>query len=257
MLVIPLQSGSKGNCYYVESGETRFLVDAGISFRQAKLRLESHRRDIQECTAIFLTHDHSDHSRYAGDFGRRLDAPVYVTEKTLRSILANHRIKKIDRSETFRAGESISYKNVMVHSVSTPHDAVDGVAYILESGNHRVGILTDLGHAFKGLKDVLQSLDAAIIESNYDSEMLEHGPYPEFLKRRIRGSGGHLSNEDSARLIHNSSSSRLQWICLCHLSDENNCPEIAIRVHQQWLGDDYPIYVANRHSVSQILQLTN
>ncbi len=223
--------------------------------RQASQRLESHGRDIRKSDALFLTHDHTDHSRYAADFQRVLDIPVHATEKTLLAINRNKRIKPVTNGNHFASGQTITLGDFRISSISTPHDAVDGVAFVIESEGQRVGILTDLGHAFAGLKEILQSLDAVVIESNYDSELLESGPYPDFLKRRIRGRGGHLSNEDAARLVAENQSSRLQWVCLCHLSDENNCPDMAIRAHQKWLGDDYPIYIAKRHEVSQALQI--
>ena len=118
-----------------------------------------------------------------------------------------------------------------------------------------MGILTDLGHAFQGLKDVLQSLDAVIIESNYDQEMLESGPYPEHLKRRIKGEGGHLSNEDSAILLKRFASERLKWACLCHLSEENNEPDRARAIHDEILDGKFPIHVASRYDVSEVYEL--
>lgn len=255
MKIIPLQSGSKGNCYYVESSQTRLLIDAGITLRKARLRLEMHDRDIADVDAILLTHDHSDHCRYVSDFSRRLGVPVHLTNKTLSAVNRNKRYREIDDAVGFQAGESLTIGDIQIHSIPTPHDATDGVAFVLENNQQRVGILTDLGHAFSGLREVLRSLDAVIIESNYDEELLQASPYPDFLKRRIRGSGGHLSNLDSAKLVHEHASEKMQWVCLCHLSDENNCPDTAIREHQNWLGDDFPIFVADRHDVSEMLSI--
>ena len=255
MLVIPLQSGSKGNCFYFEAGESKFLIDAGITIRQATQRLNSHGRDLSKVSALFVTHDHSDHSRYVVDYAKRLNITVHLTERTLQTVNRYSKKGPVPNATCFQAGESLCIGDIQIHSIPTPHDAVDGVAYVVEHENRRVGVLTDLGHVFSGLREVLQSLDAVIIESNYDESMLNIGPYPEFLKRRIRGNGGHLSNEDSAKLIHENAAERLQWICLCHLSDENNCPDTAIRTHQVWLGEDYPIYVAKRHQVSEIMRL--
>ena len=153
------------------------------------------------------------------------------------------------------AGDSISFGPLTVHTIPTPHDSVDGVAFVVEDDHSRVGILTDLGHAFDGLREVLRSLDAVIIESNYCTQMLETGPYPERLKRRIRGSGGHLSNEDAALLIRESLSDRLQWVCLCHLSEENNEPERARQTHQRLLGSEVPIHVASRYESSGVFEV--
>ena len=190
---------------------------------------------------------------------RRFDLPIYVTRKTLASVekRSSSSKQKFNEIQTvlFRAGEDFDIKDLKVQTVPTPHDAVDAVAFVIEDGTHRVGILTDMGHVFSGLREVLASLDAVVIESNYDEALLEESRYPDFLKRRIRGSGGHLSNVDSARLLHHCDNRKLQWVCLCHLSGQNNCPETAIRVHQSWLGEDYPLHVAKRKGVGEMLEL--
>ena len=255
MKVVSLQSGSNGNCFFVESGETRLLFDAGISGKQAEERLATHGRDIRDVDALFISHDHSDHTRGVGVFQRKFGMPVYITPRTLKAIQRHQKIGRMDRVRLFTAGSSQSFGNVTVHSVPTPHDSVDGVAFVVEDNQHRVGFLTDLGHAFEGLKEVLKSLDAVVIESNYDDQMLETGPYPQHLKRRIRGEGGHLSNKDSAELLKHFKSDRLKWACLCHLSEENNEPERARKAHEEILGDDVSIHVASRYKVSEMLEI--
>lgn len=255
MEVIPLQSGSKGNCYFVESADTRLLVDAGISPRQTVLRLAAHDRDIERIDGLIITHDHSDHCRYAGDLCHRFGLPVHLTARTLAALKPQTRELIEPASNCFEAGESFSLGDFLVHSIPTPHDAADSVAYVLESTGQRLGILTDLGHAFGGLRDVLASLDAVVIESNYDDQMLDSSPYPDFLKRRIKGKGGHLSNEEAARLLHHHASQRLQWVCLCHLSGENNCPDLARETHQRWLGPTVPLFVADRSQASSPMKL--
>jgi phosphoribosyl 1,2-cyclic phosphodiesterase len=255
MKVVSLQSGSNGNCFYVESGDVRLLFDAGISGKQAEERLARHGRDIRDVDALFISHDHSDHTRSVGIFQRKYGMPVYITRRTLEAVQRYQKIGKLDRVCLFTAGNSHSFGNVTVHSVPTPHDSVDGVAFVVENSQHRVGILTDLGHAFEGLRDVLRSLDAVVIESNYDTQMLETGPYPEHLKRRIQGAGGHLSNEDAALLLKQAGTQRLKWACLCHLSEENNQPERALKTHQRIVGDDFPIHVASRYDVSEVFEL--
>ncbi|MDG1875235.1 MAG: MBL fold metallo-hydrolase [Mariniblastus sp.] len=255
MKVVSLQSGSNGNCFYVETGSVRLLFDAGISGKQAEERLARHGRDIRDVDALFISHDHSDHTKSLGIFQRKFGMPVYITPRTLKAVNRHQKIGKLDRVRLFSAGSSQAFGDVTVHSVPTPHDAVDGIAFIVEDRQHRVGILTDLGHAFDGLKDVLRSLDAVVIESNYDDQMLETGPYPEHLKQRIKGDGGHLSNEDAAILLKQCGGERLKWACLCHLSEENNQPERARATHQRILGDDFPIHVASRYDVSEIFEL--
>jgi phosphoribosyl 1,2-cyclic phosphodiesterase len=279
MKVISLQSGSNGNCFYVEAGDVRLLFDAGISAKQAAQRLATHGREIGDCDALLISHDHSDHAKSMGVFQRKFGLPVYVTRRTLAASQRFLKVGKVERVRLFTAGSSLSFGRngeVAVHTVPTPHDSAEGVAFVVEYEGQRVGILTDLGHAFDGLRDVLKSLDAVIIESNYDEEMLEYGRYPDRLKRRIRGSGGHLSNDDSARLLKavlsesakpasssssteeveaNEVGSRLQWACLCHLSQDNNRPELAKQAHEDVLGDRLPIYVASRTDVSDVMEV--
>ena len=256
MEVISLQSGSNGNCFYVESGGTGIVIDAGISARAADQRLKEHGKDVRSAEAVFLTHDHSDHCRSLGAFNRKLGLPVYLTQRTLKALGRYRQIGTLDPVHAFQAGESIELDGLAVHSLPTPHDAADSVAYVIEDEQaNRVGIFTDMGHAFDGLKEVIESLDGVVIESNYDEEMLAAGYYPESLKRRIRGSGGHLSNEDSARLLSGCDSDRLQWACLCHLSEDNNNVEAAVRTHQQWLGDEFPIFVASRYGSTKPIRL--
>ncbi|MFK7768664.1 MAG: MBL fold metallo-hydrolase [Mariniblastus sp.] len=255
MKVVSLQSGSNGNCFYVESGDIRLLFDAGISGKKAEERLARHGRDIRDVDGLFISHDHSDHTRSVGVFQRKYNLPVYITQRTLLAIQRSQKIGNMKRVRLFTAGSSQCFGDVTVHSVPTPHDSVDGVAFVVEDKQHRVGILTDLGHAFDGLKEVLRSLDAVVIESNYDTQMLETGPYPEHLKRRISGDGGHLSNEDTALLLKQARTDRLKWACLCHLSEENNQPEKARATHHRILGKDFPIHVASRYDASDILEL--
>ncbi len=255
MKIIPLQSGSNGNCYYVESGETALLFDAGISVRTAQTRLAVYQRDLKKVKGIFISHDHSDHTRHLGSFHRKFDLPVYITRPTLLAIEINQKLGSLKRVRLFSSGCSETVGSITVHTIRTPHDGVDGVVFVVEDAEHRVGILTDLGHPFEELRDVMPSLDGVILESNYDEGMLATGRYPEHLKRRISGLGGHISNEEAAQLVKDGNQGRLKWLCLCHLSEQNNCPEVAMRTHQSILGQEMPIFVAWRDRVSEVLEL--
>jgi phosphoribosyl 1,2-cyclic phosphodiesterase len=239
----------------VESDEVRLLFDAGISGKQAELRLAEHGRDIRHVQAVLISHDHSDHSRSLGIFQRKFGLPVYVTPRTLLQAGTRSSLGKLDRIEHFAAGSSLQFNHVTVETIPTPHDGVDGVAFVVDDGEHRLGILTDLGHIFRGLPELLGSLDALLLESNYDPRMLASGMYPAFLKRRIRGPGGHLSNEEAARLVATSTNGRLRWLCLAHLSQENNTPERALAAHREILGDRLPIHMASRYEVSEVLEV--
>lgn len=255
MNVIPLQSGSNGNCYYVESGDTALLFDAGISVRKAQERLASYGRQLTQVDAIFVSHDHSDHTRCLGSFQRKFDLPVYITRQTLLAVQMYQKIGKLQRVRLFTAGSSQVVGNLTIHTIPTPHDGVDGVAFIVEDAQHRVGILTDLGHPFPELMQVMPTLDGVVIESNYDEDMLVNGPYPERLKRRIQGKSGHISNLEAAVLLKEHTNGRLKWACLCHLSQENNCPDLALKTHQETVRENLPLYVAWRDRVGDLLEL--
>lgn len=255
MEVISLQSGSNGNCIYVEAGGNRLLFDAGISGIQAQQRLAAFGRQIGAVDAVVISHDHADHARYAGIFHRKFGLPVYVTEPTLQAANRRHRMGTMRTVHHFRAGAVLEFGGCAVETIPTPHDGVDGVAFVVDDGRHRLGILTDLGHVFADLSSTIASLDAVLLESNYDPAMLDQGRYPDFLKRRIRGPGGHLSNGEAAELLRATAGPRLQWACLAHLSEDNNRPELALHAHRQALGESFPLRMASRYQPVGVLQL--
>jgi phosphoribosyl 1,2-cyclic phosphodiesterase len=253
MIAISLQSGSSGNCIYVEACGTRLLFDAGISGVQAEERLAAHGRDIRAVDGVIISHDHSDHIRHAGVFQRKYGLPVYVTAATLAAASARCSFGKMKDIRHFRSSDKLKFGDMVVHAIPTPHDGVDGAAFVVEAGERRLGILTDLGHVFKDLVHIVSSLDAVFLESNYDPEMLAHGPYPAYLKQRIKGPRGHISNGEAADvLLRASLAKRLQWACLAHLSEQNNNPDVALRTHRTVLAEKIPLYVADRYKVSDI-----
>jgi phosphoribosyl 1,2-cyclic phosphodiesterase len=254
MEVIALQSGSNGNCIYVEAGGRRLLFDAGISGKQAQSRLAQHGRDITAVDALLISHDHVDHSRSMGIYQRKFGVPVYVTTKTFQTA-CRYGLGEMNDLRHFLAGETLQFGNISVETIPTPHDGVDGVAFVIDDGRHRLGILTDLGHVFNELEEVIRSLDAVVLESNYDPDMLAHGLYPDFLKRRIQGPGGHISNIESAHLLRSVAGGRLQWACLAHLSHDNNTPELAVKTHRRIVGHGLPIHLAHRDRASEVLQM--
>ena len=168
MEVIALQSGSNGNCIYVEAGGKQLLFDAGISGAQAEKRLAQHGRDIRDVDALIISHDHSDHTRCMGVYHRKFGLPIHVTDETMSALQRTNRIGRIDEVQRFKSGSTLDFGQVRVETIKTPHDAVDGVAFVVDDGSNRLGILTDLGHVFSGLDCLLSTLDAVIIESNYD-----------------------------------------------------------------------------------------
>ena len=252
MDVIVLQSGSNGNCVYVEAGGVGLLFDAGIAGTAAQERLHRHGRDICSARAVVISHDHADHVRAVGIFQRKFGLQVCVTPATLARAAERHALGKMDRPCYFRAGDVLRFDEVVVETIPTPHDGVDGVAFVIDDGHSRVGVLTDLGHVFEGLADVVASLDAVVLESNYDPQMLKRSSYPEYLKGRIRGPRGHISNREAAELLASAAGPRLQWACLAHLSQENNRPELALATHRAVLGAKLPLHVASRYDAAGI-----
>jgi len=254
MKVISLQSGSNGNCIYVEADGVRLLFDAGISGIQAQERLGMHGRDAEGLDALLISHDHTDHARNMGVYHRKFGLPVYVTSETYRAA-SRHRLGEIGDLNHFTAGETLRFGKVVVETVSTPHDGVDGVVFVVDDGKHRLGILTDLGHVFGDLKPLIASLDAVLLESNYDPEMLASGDYPDWLKERIEGPGGHISNLESAELLRTAASKRMKWACLGHLSHDNNTPALALETHRKILGSRTLLLVATRYEPSGVMEV--
>ncbi len=254
MQVISLQSGSNGNSIFVETRGVRLIFDAGISGKQAQLRLAAHGRDISAVEALLISHDHSDHVRCAGIYQRKFGLPVHATPSTLDAAAGRYPLGRFDDVRHFEAGTVLRFGDVSVETISTAHDSIDGVAFVVDDGESRFGIMTDLGHVFDGLDEIVGSLDAVLIESNYDPQMLASGPYPYFLKRRIRGPGGHISNVEAAELLRRAGTG-LKWACLAHLSEQNNDPELALRTHREILGNGLKLHVAGRYAASDVMEV--
>jgi len=252
---IALQSGSNGNCIYVEALGVRLLFDAGLSGRRARQRLEAFGIDIHAVDALLISHDHADHARCAGVYHRLFGLPVYMTPKTLRASQTRKSLGRLGDVRHFAPGETIRFGAVSVYALATPHDGAEAVAFIIEADRRRLGILTDLGHVFSELPRAVSSLDGAFIESNYDPRMLADGPYPAHLKARIQGPHGHISNLESATLLRQSAGARLQWACLAHLSEHNNRPELALETHRALKKAPYKLYAASRYRPSGVFVL--
>jgi phosphoribosyl 1,2-cyclic phosphodiesterase len=253
VITFSLQSGSNGNAIYVEANGVRLLFDAGITGAMAERRMAVHGRNIHDVDAVIISHDHADHIRCAGVYQRKFGLPIYMTRRTQSAAWCS--LGKLTDVRYFESGDTLSFGEVMVRTTRTAHDAADGVAFVVECEGRRLGILTDLGHPFAGLQHILEDVDAAYLESNYDPDMLEAGSYPAQLKARIRSDHGHLSNEEAARLIHACGRERPRWVAVAHLSGENNRPELAIAAQYSLVGRDYPVHLAPRGEVSSLLSL--
>jgi len=260
MRIVSLQSGSNGNCIYVETPSTRLLFDAGISGARAKERLAQHGIDIRDVDALLVTHDHWDHATNMGVFHRKFNIPVWVTGITYKTVLRKKPPGHIANLNPFVSGETFRIGDATIETIRTPHDAADGVAFIIDDGRVRFGIMTDLGHATADLREAVRSLDAVLLESNYDPESLQNCTYSGETKARISGKGGHLSNFDAARLLE-AARSRLQWACLGHISQESNTHQLVLETHRRILrnslsfGITLPLYIASRYGMSEMFEL--
>ncbi len=253
MEVISLQSGSSGNCVFVRSGDTALLFDAGITGRQAELRLAEYGYDIRDCAGVVISHEHCDHISGLGIFHRKFGLPVYASVRTWNATRAKPSTGAIASPRHFVPGKPFQIGSLRIETVRTPHDAVEGVCFVIEDieSGRRFGLLTDLGHVFSGLGKVMDGLDAVLIESNYDDGMLRRGDYPQRLKDRISGKRGHLSNDDAAELLDRCTA-HLQWVCLGHLSGDNNSPEVAMTTHREKHGDRFTLFCAHRDGSLQL-----
>lgn len=253
MLTFSLQSGSNGNCIYVEAGDVRLVFDAGISGEQAANRMKANGRDIRQCQALIISHNHWDHASGAGIFQRKFGLPVYMTEPVYRAV--RPRIGTLRDVRRYMPGDCLEFGDVKVYTVPTPHDGIDTVCFVIEHDGKRLGILTDLGRRFTALEEILSGVDGAYLESNYDTDMLMNGSYPLALKKRITGGEGHLSNDEAAVMAHECASARLKWLAVAHLSQHNNRPDLAIECQHRRIGQHVPVHLASRYAPGPVLEV--
>lgn len=228
---ISFGSGSSGNCAYIGNNDEGFLLDAGVAPETVIPELKRRGIDPSAIRAICLTHDHADHVRYVYKFAKKLKkVAVICTPKTLGGIFRRHsitsRLKDFHRPIYIETPFNIG-RHFRVTSFSTPHDGTDNVGYFIELGNKSFAVATDLGHVTERVEYYLRQANFIMLESNYDLQMLHNGPYPVYLKARIAAENGHLDNADAANLIASIHSPRLTHLFLCHLSHDNNTPEVA------------------------------
>lgn len=221
-----LASGSSGNALVLSCGETRLLVDAGISCRRIGAGLRTLGLELADLTAVFITHTHADHISGLRTLLKRTAAPVYATGITGRELA--RRLPELEgRLEEAAECRSVSLGEVSVTAFSTSHDAPGACGYRFDTPDGGVGLLTDTGYVTEEAADVLPGVALAVLEANHDVETLRSGPYPYYLKRRILGDEGHLSNGDAARFAVALAERGAAEIVLAHLSRENNTPAMA------------------------------
>lgn len=222
-----LGSGSSGNCAYVETDETRLLIDAGFSARQTRKRLASIGRGPEGLSGILITHEHSDHITGLTALCPQLNVPVYCNRLTHQA--TEFQLQSRFPCRLFSTGASFEIGDIVVDTFSIPHDASDPVGFLLRTPHGNIGFLTDLGHATKLALERVRAANVLLLETNHDLKMLQESTRPWSLKQRIAGRHGHLSNTDAADAAQEIMSADLRHLYLGHLSRECNDPELAHR----------------------------
>lgn len=267
MRLLSIASGSSGNCIYVGNDDTHILIDTGISGKRIEAGLNSIGLSGKDIDAVLVTHEHVDHIAGLGVFSRKWNAPIYATAGTVHGIQGTKSVGLIDTDlyEIFHKNEEISIGTLKINPIHISHDAAEPTAYhVSESdGKKRVAVATDMGCITEEVVEALRGVQALLIEANHDVNMLQVGPYPYYLKRRILGNRGHLSNETCGKLLNHIVHDDLQDILLGHLSKENNMPELAyeaVRLEitagdNPYKASDFRIRVAKRSEPSELIVL--
>ncbi|MFN3786487.1 MAG: MBL fold metallo-hydrolase [Thiothrix sp.] len=233
-----LGSGSKGNATLIESGKTRLLLDCGFTLGETERRLHRLGCPPQSLTAILVTHEHGDHAAGVGRLSRRYNLPVWLTVGTHQAM------RDVDFAKThyINVHQSLAIHDIHNTPFPVPHDAREPCQFVFGDGNRNIGILTDVGSHTPLIVQMLQQLDALLLECNYDATMLANGNYPSSLKARVAGRYGHLDNKQSTHLLEQLDVSRLQHLVGMHLSENNNLPEYAyqalcagLKCHRDWI----------------------
>lgn len=259
-----LYSGSSGNSSLVQSNNTNILVDAGESAKKIENALSSINVSANNIDAIVVTHEHSDHIKSIGTLSKKYNIPVYATEKTWQAM--PEQAEKIDPmlKRIFSASNNFFVGDLEVSPFSIPHDAADPCGFNFLYDNKKLSIATDLGHITPDLLNKISDSSFVLLESNYDPEILRYSRYPYYLKHRISGEYGHLSNIDAGKFLSKltKANKNLNSVMLGHLSKENNFPELAYKtVVDELMADKVDlsklsINVAIRNTTSDLIKIS-
>lgn len=257
MRVIPLGSGSGGNCYLFESDGTRLLVDAGFGPRETRKRLAAAGSSIEDIEAILITHEHSDHVHGAETISRKFGIPLWMTRGTLdgtRIDRGEANVVVFENNSEFRIGE------ILVRARRTVHDAADSACFVLEARDGcRAGLASDLGFVDPPVLAHLSNCEILLFEANHDLDMLRTGSYPWSLKRRIMSNRGHLSNDDALAAVRRMIGAATRSLYLIHLSEKNNHPTIVRAMAEallESLGAPIQLRIAQQRAVSDAAEAT-
>ncbi len=248
--IASLNSGSNGNCYYIGNTKEAVLIDIGISCRETEIRMKQRGLDIKKVKAIFISHEHTDHIRGVSTLANKYGVPVFITSATAQN--GPKLIKHLSRA--FTADEPIQVGCLQVTPFGKKHDAADPHSFMVEQDGIKVGIITDIGQVCDRVIHYFSQCNAAFLESNYDPILLQNGRYSEYLKQRIRGGLGHISNQQALELFVKHKSPHLTHLFLSHLSKENNSPELAASVFAPHACNTY-ITIASRYAATEVYDI--
>lgn len=260
---LSLASGSSGNCYYLGTPEYGILIDAGIGIRTIKKVLKDKNINFNNIIAILITHDHADHIKTVGCLGEKYNIPVYTTEAVHQGISKSRYVEEILGISRKVIEKEIPFqiRDFMITAFEVPHDSTDNVGYHIMFENHKFTFATDVGHITETVSKYMCMANHLIIEANYDEEMLKFGTYPHFLKERVASPTGHLSNNEAAEFLATHYHTELKNIWLCHLSRDNNHPELAyktidIRLFREGIrvGKDVTLTTLKRSTPSDLYE---
>lgn len=258
-------SGSSGNSYFLFTQTDGILIDAGISLRTLKKEFREYGLSLASVKNILVTHDHADHIKSVGNFSNDYNIPIYTTKGVHEGMQRNNRVSVKLKSENKRfieKGIPFQLGEFNITPFEVPHDSTDNVGYRIECGGIIFCLMTDAGHVTDEMNRYIADSNYLVIEANHDPEMLANGPYAAYLKERISGPEGHLSNNDAAQALANNVTEKMRHVWLCHLSEENNHPELARKTVESVLrsygivcGTDFALDVLKRKTPSPIFDL--
>lgn len=216
-----------GNCLFVESENTKLLIDAGVSLKKIEAGLEKLNISPTSLDGILVTHEHSDHIQSLGNLSKKFNLPVFANRETFDSMPKQTDKISEENINNFKIKEKFSIKDIEITAFSIPHDAANPCGFNISCNNDKLSIATDIGHITPEIIKFLEGSKFILLESNYDTEVLKYSKYPFILKQRISGPNGHLSNESASKVINYLMHDNLKTAMLGHLSKESNFPELA------------------------------
>jgi phosphoribosyl 1,2-cyclic phosphodiesterase len=225
-----LASGSSGNCFYLGTNRQGILIDAGISARTIQKHLRQMGLDYANIMGVLITHDHADHIRAVGTLGERVHLPIYASRLIHDGINRNYGVQEKLRTSQryYNVGEEWELMGMKINTFAVSHDSTQCVGYIIDYQGQRFMIATDCGEPNAEMEAYIQTANHIVIEANHDEQMLLNGPYPTYLKQRILSPKGHQSNVTCGRLLAENYHEQMRNVFLCHLSHENNDPNVAM-----------------------------